>query len=174
MSRSIAEDKELLDFIATFTNAPMNENHIAMMGMSFVIIAPTFWTVTMTVSLILAQFLNKQFETNLRPTPEYSRFTLPSSFEIIAAASLLLSFLASGWPNTLISALLGILLFAFFLLGLATIHVVTRRNQQRPLLLTIVYVLIFLFSYAYFLVSIVGLLESRFGLRQRFGGAKNT
>lgn len=170
LSRSLAEDRELLEVMSSFTGAPIHENQLAVMGLTFVIITPTFWAATMTVCLILAQFFNQRYRLNLRPTPEYSRFTLPSSFEIIVALGILLSFILSGWPSALVSALLGLLLFAFFLLGLATIHVVSRRSQQRSLLLALVYFLIFLFSYAYFLVSILGILESRFGLRRRFGG----
>lgn len=174
LSDNFGVNQELREFMATLTNTPMTDEQIAMLGVSFVIIVPTFWVGIMTGCLLLAQYFNTLLGTHLRPSPEYSRFTLPSSFELMIAVCIVLSFVIDGWPNTLIVAFVGILLFAFFLLGLAAIHVISYRVQQRSFLLAIIYILTFLFSFVYFLVSIIGILESRFGLRQRYGIKKGS
>ncbi len=108
----------------------------------------------------------------LRPWPNIAAMTYPNGMALAFIAALGLSFL----PN-----LLGIIAvafasafsFAYMLLGLVILHVITRPMPLRPMLLAAIYLSIFLFGWVAIIVAIIGLGDPIFKLRERaFNRAK--
>lgn len=71
----------------------------------------------------------------------------------------------------LVAAMFG----AFVVQGFAVVHFLTRGNGMRPLILSAVYLAcVFLLTIALPLVALLGMIETLFNLRDRFGGRPNS
>ena len=112
--------------------------------------------------------LAKFFKVNIRPTPDYLIMNLPGRLEFVLAGLILLIFLSSGWISVFFLVLVCLCLTAYFLLGLAVIHAISRTWNGRSVFITAIYFIVFLVPWLAILVSIAGLLESRIGIRSRF------
>jgi HAMP domain-containing protein len=91
---------------------------------------------------------------------------MPVWFDFALGLSLLGTWLASGWPATLLAVFAAILLGAYFLLGLAVIHAISRHWNGRVWFLAGLYFLIFVMAWVIVPISLLGLLESRLNLRR--------
>lgn len=108
-----------------------------------------------------------------RPWPDLVRFDLPSGLTIALAAALLASFLP-GLAGLISGAFAAGFAFAYTLLGLAVLHVVTLPSPMRPVFLGGVYfALLFLgwtgtvLNWTGALVALLGLAEQGLNLRAR-------
>jgi hypothetical protein len=71
----------------------------------------------------------------------------------------------TGWLATLFAALAALAMGAYFLLGLAIIHAISRNWNGRGLLLATLYFLLFVMAWVSIPVSLMGLLDARFDFR---------
>ncbi len=174
LSQMVLADTEFRSFLVTLTNTPMTEERVTLLSLYFIIIMPFIWVLMMISNLLLAQTVSARLKWNIRPSPAYGQFSLPVNMEILLGLGFFISFMSSGWPSALVASLTGIVLCGFFLLGLVTLYVISGAYSHpfRLGLLVLTYVLLFLFSWAYVLVSIIGILESRFALRAKFAPSK--
>ncbi|MGO4335709.1 DUF2232 domain-containing protein [Labrys sp. KB_33_2] len=110
-----------------------------------------------------------------RPWPDIAaQLHLPIWSMGLLAVSCALSLLpgAVGFAGQL---LLAALLGAFLIQGFAAVHFLTRGGAMRPLILALAYLLcVFLSWIALPLIIVLGLVETFFNLRGRFGGRSNT
>ncbi len=104
-----------------------------------------------------------------RPWPDLAGMTFPRStlpaFAIILAATFVPGIV--GIAATVLSASF---LLAFALLGLAATHALTRGLNARAFILWGVYGAIAVFGWPILLMSVLGLAEATFDLRNRFAG----
>ena len=105
----------------------------------------------------------------LRPWPQLDAIDLPNVFFIVFAVSLVLSFVP-GLLGLIATGFAGAMLFAFVMQGLTVLHVYTRGVPFRSLLLTAIYLGIFLLGWVALVVAILGLSEPMLRLRERAAG----
>tara|TARA_B110000971_G_scaffold221712_1_gene270108 strand:- start:1087 stop:2037 length:951 start_codon:yes stop_codon:yes gene_type:complete len=102
---------------------------------------------------------------NLRPANDYQTLSLPPSLALVFAGLLSLSLVTDGWVSTLAAALAAVVLAAYFLLGLAIIHAISRNWNGRVLILATLYFLLFVMAWVSIPVSLMGLLDARLDFR---------
>ena len=138
---------------------------------SFLLAMGLSWLLAMLVGGALGQGILQRLGRNIRPGFEAQKLVLPRSLLGFAATALLMSFMSDPW-GLLGYSLLPILLAPYFLLGLATIHVISRAWPLREVLLAVLYGSMFLGIWPIVPVTILGLVEEIAGLRLRFGWSK--
>ena len=128
------------------------------------------WPLLLLGNLQIAQALLVRLNRNLRPQENYDRLQLPLWLVAPLATFMLSAGLTSGWVSVLSAALAANIFAAYFLLGLAIIHAISRHWNGRGFLLAVLYFLIFVMAWVIIPVSLMGLLDTRFdfrGLNQR-------
>jgi hypothetical protein len=128
-------------------------------------------TIIQLLNLWLAARILRAFGRLNRPWPELPAITFPPVAAALLAVAIAGTFL-SGLPAILFSTLLGSLLTAYAILGLAVLHVVTRGIDTRAILLTAVYAVILLFVWAALILSALGFAETALNLRGRAVGKR--
>ena len=123
------------------------------------------WPLLLLGNLQIAQALLVKFNTNLRPATDYDSLTLPLWLVGVLMACLLLASTTGGWLATLGATLAGIVLTAYFLLGLAIIHAISRPWNGRGFMLAVLYFLLFVMAWVILPVALMGLLDARFDFR---------
>ena len=96
---------------------------------------------------------------NLRPAETHDRLKMPIWFDFALGLSLLGAWVASDWPATLSAVFAAILIGAYFLLGLAVIHAISRHWNGRVWFLAGLYFLIFVMAWVIVPISLLGLLS---------------
>jgi hypothetical protein len=131
------------------------------------------WMATTLACMYLAARIVLISGKSRRPWPDLMRFELPSGLTIALAAALVASFLP-GLVGLISGAFAAGFAFAYTLLGLAVLHVVTLPSPMRPIFLGAIYfALLFLgwtgtvLSWTGALVAILGLAEPALHLRAR-------
>ena len=124
------------------------------------------WPLLLLGNMQLAQALLVRTKRNLRPQENYDRLQLP--IWLIAPLAVFMggAALLSGWPASLSAALAAMIMAAYFLLGLAIIHAISRHWNGRGFLLAVLYFLIFVMAWVIIPVSLMGLLDTRFDFRK--------
>ena len=124
------------------------------------------WPLMLLGNMKIAQALLVRVERNLRPHENYDLLQLPlwlvgplSFFMAVAA-------FASGWLASLGASLAAIIFAAYFLLGLAIIHAISRPWNGRGFILATLYFLIFVMAWLIIPISLIGLLDTRFNFRR--------
>lgn len=103
-----------------------------------------------------------------RPWPHIPATQMPRGVLLVLFAAFGLAF-AGGFPGVLGLALVGALLMAFGLQGLAGLHQLTAGRSGRAAILTITYLILVVSQGLLFLGLIVfGIADTAIGLRQRF------
>lgn len=125
------------------------------------------WLLTGCLSAMLAQAGLVRAGHARRPTPAYMALDLPRWTGFALAAAILLMLLPAP-AGTMGRNGLVILSLPFFLLGLATVHSLSRRLAGRGLFLALVYALVSLLVWPALFVVILGIIEQWFLLRRRF------
>jgi len=136
------------------------------------------WMMMTVTNGILAQGLLARFGASWRPSPDLAALSLPFWLPLIlvvaAAATAFGEIMRFLGVNVLI-----VLTVPFCLAGLAVLHAIARRFSRPAVPLVAFYVLAGLFGWPLLLAFFLGLLDSSFGLRQRFpqlqsfGGKEN-
>ncbi|MDH4981606.1 DUF2232 domain-containing protein [Hyphomicrobium sp. D-2] len=101
-----------------------------------------------------------------RPWPDLGAMTFPPSAPLLLAGATAASFL-SDLPGLIARSFSGPLFLAYVLLGLAVVHYVTRGKPLRPIILWVLYALLFVTnSLAALVIALMGLTESIWPMRQ--------
>ncbi len=154
--------------IETLYQIELTDNLVKILAETILVLSPLTWMLIILGSLQTAQTIAKFFKVNIRPTPDYTVMELPGILEFVLAGLILLIFLFSGWVSVFFLVLVCLCLTAYFLLGLAVIHAISRTWNGRSVFITAIYFIVFLVPWVAILVSIAGLIESRIGIRSRF------
>jgi hypothetical protein len=128
-------------------------------------------TVTNVVNLWLAGRVVKFSGRLARPWPDLAAMAFPP----LAAAALgaaTASTFAGGMVAILAAIAAASLIMAYGVLGFAVLHAVTRGQSSRPILLGGVYACVLVFGWPVLLLALLGLVDTFFGLRARFGARK--
>lgn len=128
-------------------------------------------TLTSLANLWLAGVIVRVSGRLKRPWPQLSAMTFPAS------AAALLGLAIAG---TFLSDILGIasmvlaasLFLAFAILGLAVLHAVTLGVNARAIMLTGVYLTLFVLYWPILLMAMIGLAEMAFAVRARFANRR--
>jgi hypothetical protein len=131
-------------------------------------LAATVWTLSSLVNLWLAGRICRASGRLTRPWPDVAAMDLPRGAALILAAGFLGSFLP-GLPSLVAELFAATFTLAFALLGLAVMHVATRRVPARGLILFGLYAMLTLQPWIAVFLAGVGLAEQLFGVRRRFG-----
>lgn len=154
--------------IETLYQIELTDNLVKILAETILVLSPLTWMLIILGSLQTAQTIAKFLKVNIRPTPDYTVMELPGILEFVLAGLILLIFLSSGWVSVFFLVLVCLCLTAYFLLGLAVIHAISRTWNGRSVFITAIYFIVFLVPWVAILVSIAGLIESRIGIRSRF------
>ncbi|MDF2811672.1 MAG: hypothetical protein K0S56_2703 [Microvirga sp.] len=133
------------------------------------------FTIVLTLYLYAAGkivFLSKRLP---RPWPEIAKMRLPRGAGMLLLAAIVVAVLVpANFLGVLGVGLAGALLTAFALQGLAIIHDRTTGRAFRPMILTGLYVLLFLTQGVLAIaLSLFGLADTVFGFRRRSGPGSN-
>jgi len=125
-------------------------------------------TVTLTLNLWLAGLIVKISGRLKRPWPTIPAMTFPTLAPALIAGAIACSFLPDliGLVSRIFTASL---LMAYALLGFAVLHAITRDLSSRGFVLAGTYAAVFIFGWPVLIMSLLGLAETAFGLRTRFG-----
>jgi hypothetical protein len=129
--------------------------------------AAVFSTVTTLFNLWLAARIVKISGRLRRPWPNLAALTLPTSSSGLLAAAIAGSFLPDLF-GVLSGAFAASLLMAFAVLGFAVLHAITRGTSSRALVLGAVYAAAAILGWPVLAISILGLVEAAFNIRNRF------
>lgn len=132
------------------------------------VMMPIFWVAINLANMLAAQFIVQKCGINRRTSPDYHNLKLPVQLEILFAFTIIAAFLTYGWVQIWLFGGILSIFFAFFLLGLAAIHAISRPWKLRPQGLSLLYLALIFVPWAFLPVGIIGLLEARLGLRQKF------
>lgn len=125
-------------------------------------------TITNLINLWLAARVVKFSGQLRRPWPVLADMDFPSIASIALAAAIAVSFLG-GLIGMLATSLTAALLMAYGVLGFAVLHTLTRGMGSRPFVLGGVYAAVIVFGWPVVALCLLGLLESAFSVRRRFG-----
>lgn len=119
-------------------------------------------------NVVLAQRLLQWRGLAQRSTPVLSEIRLPDWYDWVVVAVAAVALVAEGDAAYIAHNTALVLLAPYFLVGLAVVHVGARATRAVNVVLTLFYVVLFVFSVAAgAAVMIIGILEQWIGLRQR-------
>lgn len=128
--------------------------------------AAVLTTLTSTINLWLAARVVKFSGRLKRPWPELSAMALPASAAAMLAAATAGSFLG-GLIGVAAGLLCASLLMAFGVLGFAVMHSITTGMNSRGFVLAGLYAAVLVFGWPVLALSLLGLAEVAFDIRQR-------
>ncbi|MEC9368606.1 MAG: DUF2232 domain-containing protein [Pseudomonadota bacterium] len=137
-------------------------------GMAYAMPAASaiFWLGVMLMNMWTAGRIALMSDRLARPWPDIHFMSFPPFFPLALAAAFLLSFLP-GIAGIASTGIAGAFFFAYFLLGLTVIHVLLPPTGARPLILTGLYMGLFILGWIGLIIAFIGLAEPLFNLRQR-------
>jgi len=124
------------------------------------------WMVMLVVNAALAQGLLARFGINWRPSPDLAGLALPR-WVLLALGLAAIAVGLGGTPRFIGINMLIALSVPFCLAGLAVLHTAARRLSHPVMTLAGFYLIGALLGWPFVAVTIIGLLESWFGLRHR-------
>ena len=124
------------------------------------------WPLLLLGNMQIAQALLVKVARNLRPDDNYDRLELPAWLIGPLGFFMAVAALAPGWLSTLGASLAAIIFAAYFLLGLAIIHAISRHWNGRGFILASLYFLIFVMAWLIIPISLMGIVDSRLNFRR--------
>lgn len=124
------------------------------------------WLAVTTFNLWAADRLVAMSGRAQRPRFRFSDVELPSSFTVLLAVALALSFV-SGIVGMVATGFLGALLFAYLIVGLGIVHLWARNQAHGRFILVAVYGALILFGWIGIVLALIGLAEPLLRLRER-------
>jgi hypothetical protein len=124
------------------------------------------WLILSVGNAILAQEILARSGRALRPAPAYSTARLPHAFTLALVVAVGLCFVP-GWIGGVGLALTALVAVVYFFLGLAVIHVISRRLPARPFALALIYLCLILFAWPALILALLGLIDQWGDLRGR-------
>ncbi len=132
------------------------------------------WSIMVIANAAIAEALLAKAGRAIRPKPRYSAVELPHWYAgataAIAALALIAPWLDLGAPTFAARNAALAMLVPFFLVGLAVIHVWSRRRPARMAILTGCYFVLLLFGWPALLVAGLGFMEQWLLIRRRGAG----
>lgn len=134
------------------------------------IIMPVSILLLMVINLRLAERFTRRRGWMLRPKDDLpSAVNMPPMAAIILVVAVVLSFMSNDL-GTMAQVVAGAFGGAFLMVGLATIHFITRGLAIRPFLLPIMYIVLLFSRFIAPIFAVIGVAESLFSIRARFSG----
>lgn len=129
--------------------------------------------VTMLANLWLAGRIARMLGRLARPWPDLGALRFPPATPVLLAAAVGLTFLP-GIVGIVAGFFAATLLLAYAVLGFAVVHGASRALPARTLVLSAMWIAVFLLGWPILLVAMFGLADSIFDFRARFGGGGPT
>ncbi len=123
------------------------------------------WPLLLLGNLQIVQILVTKMGKNLRPATDYTTLTLPIWLIGLFAGLLVVAWVSEGWLATLAATLATLVMSAYFLLGLAIIHAISRHWNGRIFFWVVLYFVIIAMAWLIIPISLMGLLDTRFDFR---------
>lgn len=127
-------------------------------------------TVTSAANLYLAGRVVKLSGRLKRPWPDLSDLRFPFSAHLSFAGALVASFLP-GLVGTIGGVITTALAMAYAILGFSVLHAITRRATGRTFILTGAYLVVLVIGWPVLVMTLLGLADSIFDFRRRFGAS---
>ncbi|MBB3809997.1 DUF2232 domain-containing protein [Pseudochelatococcus contaminans] len=144
---------------------------VSLVAAAVPLVAATTFTYMLTINLWIAAYTVRVSDRLPRQWPSIPETLLPREALIIVAFAAIGTAILPGYSGLAATAALGGMGAALSLQGLASIHLATRGNRARPVLLAILYASLLLLSvWVVAVLAIVGALAV--ALRQRAGAPK--
>ena len=124
------------------------------------------WVLVTVFNLFIAGLIVRSSGRLDRPWPDLKTIAYPRPVSLVLVAALFGSFL-SGTVAIISAVVAATLILAQTFVGLAVIHVMTRNQNARTLVLATVYLSILLLGWPAFFIAILGMLEPVLNLRAR-------
>lgn len=129
-------------------------------------LAAVTWMQMIAINGVLAQWLLSLARRNLRPSPRMADIELPA-WLVVATGILAIGAVFSGIAGAIAANLLIIMLATFLFAGLAVLHHVAARWDNRRLWLGVIYIVTFAFPWPILLIAGLGIADTLFGFRRR-------
>ena len=129
-------------------------------------VSAAIWTLTMLLNLWLGGRITIASGRLARPMPGFAGMRYPTTVALAFGVALALAFVP-GVPGLAGGIAATALLVAYFLLGLAVIHMVTRDMAGRAFLLAGLYMMVLLVIWVVPVIAMLGLAEHILRLRER-------
>ena len=134
----------------------------------FVGLTGVSWQLLIAVNGVVAQRLLSRRGRAIRPTPAWSKLTLPEWFAWPLVGAAAISLVTSGDAQYLARNAAMILATPYFFLGLTVVHALARRSAAKGVLLGVFYAVLVVFTLiAGAVVAGLGMIEQWVGLRER-------
>lgn len=134
----------------------------------FVGLTGVSWQLLIAVNGVVAQRLLSRRGRAIRPTPAWSKLTLPEWFAWPLVGAAAISLVTSGDAQYLARNAAMILATPYFFLGLTVVHALARRSAAKGVLLGVFYAVLVVFTLiAGAIVAGLGMIEQWVGLRER-------
>lgn len=134
----------------------------------FVGLTGVSWQLLIAVNGVVAQRLLSRRGRAIRPTPAWSKLTLPEWFAWPLVGAAAISLVTSGDAQYLARNAAMILATPYFFLGLTVVHALARRTAAKGVLLGVFYAVLVVFTLiAGAIVAGLGMIEQWVGLRER-------
>ncbi len=156
---------------ATGTPAVGTEQHAALvrlMALMLPIVLVAFVFIMLVINTVIAGKIVVRSGRTARPWPDLATTELPRGLLLITLALTLAGLVLPGIVGLFAGLFATTFLFAYFLQGLAVMHVVTRGRPARSLILSFVYFSVLLLSFPGLVIVLVGLLDGLMNIRRRF------
>jgi hypothetical protein len=148
--------------------ADARERFVATAAPMFLGLTGVSWQLLIAMNAIAAQRLVSRRGRAVRPTPEWSKLTVPDWFAWPLVGAAAISLVTGGDAQYLARNAAMILAVPYFFLGLTVVHALARRSAVKGLLLGVFYVVLVLFTLvAGAIVAGLGMIEQWVGLRER-------
>jgi hypothetical protein len=156
--------------------APARDELVDLLAMIMPGVVIASWMVMTLTNGSLAQGLLARFGANWRPSPALAALELPTWLPVLLLLAMTATALG-GVMRFLGVNVIIVLTVPFCLAGLAVLHTIAYRFSRPAVPLVGFYVLAGIFGWPLLLVSLLGLLDTSFGLRRRvrvlrFAGGK--
>lgn len=131
------------------------------------------WLLMLTLNTVLAQGTLARLGRNLRPTPAYSRITIPEWIYWAIVISAVGALFGDGDVEFVSRNLVVVFATPFFFVGLGIVHLVIRRLSLPGMALTVFYVFLLFLGWPAVAVAGLGFVEEWAGLRDKYGPRPN-
>jgi len=156
--------------VLTMSGLPVDarERFIETAAPMFVGLTGVSWQLLIAVNGVVAQRLLSRCGRAIRPTPAWSKLTLPEWFAWPLVGAAAISLVTSGDAQYLARNAAMILATPYFFLGLTVVHALARRTAAKGVLLGVFYAVLVVFTLiAGAIVAGLGMIEQWVGLRER-------